>query len=244
MGDWLKVGLTILLIVLNGLLVTAEFALVRVRTTRLEALRRRGSRRASDALELVRRLAYTLSTTQVGITLANLGIGWLGEPAIASLLEVALRGLLGGAYVRLVAFTIGFLGITLVTVILAEIVPKAIGIHRAEAILLLAATPLRLFGFALHPIVAFTNAMAMAVLRLLGIPTAFGEEAAHSEEELRAILTRSHDRGQISRVGRDLLERVLRFSTLTARQIMVPRPDVVWLSAARSPAENLETALS
>ena len=244
MSAWVKLGLAVLLIALNGFLVTAEFALVRVRPTRLESLRRAGHLRAAAATELLRHLAYTLATTQVGITLASLGIGWLGEPAIAAILEPFFRGLAAEAYVRPLAFGIGFLSITLATVILGELVPKAIGVQKAESILLLAAAPLRLLRVLLYPVVALTNASGTLVLRGMGLPPAFGEEAVHTEEELRAILGRSHERGQITRVGRDILERVLGFSRLTARQIMVPRPDVVWLSAAKSPAENLEIARS
>src|SRR5262249_8720667 len=242
MGDWLKFGVALLLIALNGFFVTVEFALVRVRPTRLEALRRRGGRRAATAAELVRGLSQTLATTQVGITLASLGIGWLGEPAIASMLEHLLGDSVPRAYLRPLAFTIGFLAITFVTVILGELVPKALGIQNAEKVMLAAATPLRVLRMALWPMVAVTNASALAVMRVLGVSGAFGEESAHSEEELRAILARSHDRGQISRVGRDILERVLSFSRLTARQLMVPRPDVVWLSSTKTPAENFEKA--
>lgn len=242
MGDWLKIGFALLLIAINGCLVTAEFALVRVRPTRLEALKRTGVRRAATAVDLVRGLGHTLATTQVGITLASLGIGWLGEPAIASLLEHLLDGAVPRAYLRPLAFGIGFLGITLLTVILGELVPKAVGIQTAEKVMLVAATPLRVLRIALWPMVAVTNASALAVMRAIGVSAAFGEESAHSEEELRSILGRSHERGQISRVGRDILERVLGFSRLTARQLMIPRPDVVWLSSAKTPEENFEKA--
>jgi CBS domain containing-hemolysin-like protein len=242
MGDGLKIGFALLLIAINGFFVTAEFALVRVRPTRLEALKRKGSRRAAAALELHRGLTQTLATTQVGITLASLGIGWVGEPAIASILERLLGEWTPRAYLRPLAFGIGFIVITLITVILGELVPKAFGIQRAETVILAAAAPLRMLRISLWPMVAFTNAAALAVMRMLGIPVGFGEESAHSEEELRTILSRSHDRGQISRVGRDILERVLGFSRLTARQLMIPRPDVVWLSSTRTPAENFERA--
>lgn len=242
MGDWLKFGVALLLIALNGFFVTVEFALVRVRPMRLEALKRRGVRRAATAVELVRGLSQTLATTQVGITLASLGVGWLGEPAIASILERLLDGAIPLGYLRPLAFAIGFLVITLITVILGELVPKAVGIQRAETVMLAAAPPLRMLRTALWPMVAVTNATALAVMRGLGVSAAFGEESAHSEEELRVILARSHDRGQISRVGRDILERVLGFSRLTARQLMIPRPDVVWLSSTKTPAENFEKA--
>ena len=242
---WLQLGFTVILIALTGLLVTAEFALVRVRPTRLEELSKDGSRRAAAALKLIHELGYTLATTQVGITLASLGIGWMGEPATAVVIEPLLRPLGEEVYVRPISLAIGFLLITLVTVILGELVPKAIGIQRAETMLLLAAGPLRLLRLLLYPIVALTNASAGIVLKALGLSHAYGrEESAHSEEELRSILGRSYDRGHIGRVGRDILDRVLGFSKLTARQIMVPRPDVVWLSTARTPAENLEIARS
>ena len=242
MGDGLKIAATLLLIVLNGFLVAAEFALVRVRITRLDAMHRKGGRRAALAAELVRGGPQTLATTQVGITLASLGIGWLGEPAIAAVLERLLDKEIPGAYLHPLAFVIGFLVITFITVILGELVPKSVGIQAAEKVMLASAVPLRFLQFALWPMMALTNASALAVMRALGVSPAFGEEAAHSEEELRGILGRSHDRGQISRVGRDILERVLGFSRLTARQLMIPRPDVVWLSSTVSPEENFEKA--
>jgi CBS domain containing-hemolysin-like protein len=242
MGDWLKIGFALLLVAVNGFFVTAEFALVRVRPTRLDAMKRKGSRRAGVAAELVRGLSKTLATTQIGITLASLGIGWLGEPAIASILERLLDGAVPLVYLRPVAFGLGFLAITLITVILGELVPKAIGIQTAEKVMVAAAGPLRMLRIVFWPMIALTNMIALAVMRALGVSAAFGEESAHSEEELRSILGRSHDRGQISRVGRDILERVLGFSRITARQLMVPRPDVVWLSAAKTPAENFERA--
>src|SRR5262249_30420069 len=147
-----------------------------------------------------------------------------------------------GGYLHPIAFGIGFLVITFVTVIVGELVPKAIGIQAAEKVMLASAAPLRMLQFALWPMVALSNASALAVMRVLGVSQAFGEESAHSEEELRAILGRSLDRGQISRVGRDILERVLGFSRLTARQLMVPRPDVVWLSSSVTHEENFEKA--
>ncbi len=244
MGAWLRAGLALILIAATGFLVTAEFAIVRARVMRLEALRRRGSRRAGAALALLRDLPRTLATTQIGITLASLGIGWLGEPAIAEILESAFGPFEHGSWSRALSFVLGFLAVTFVTVILGELVPKAIGIQKAEGTLLLAAAPLGVLRFALYPLVTVTNGISLAILKLAGLPSAFGEESAHTEEELRAILGRFHDGGKITRVGRDILERVLGFSRLTARQIMIPRPDVVWLSTSRGGAENLETARS
>jgi CBS domain containing-hemolysin-like protein len=242
MSPWLRVGIAFLLVGANGLLVTAEFALVRSRISRLEVMRRRGSRRAAAALSLARDLPRTLATTQVAITLANLGIGWLGEPAMAEVLEPLLGPLGGTGYHRAISIVAGFIVITFVTVLLGELVPKGIGIQKAETAMLFAATPLRLLSLALLPIVSVTNGLATALLKLMGLSAAFGEESVHTEEELRGILGRFHDRGNITRVGRDILERVLGFSRLTARQIMVPRPDVVWLDARKSPAENLDLA--
>jgi len=244
MRVWLSIGFAGALIVLNAFLVAAEYAFVRVRTTRLEALRESGSRRAASALGLARRLDSTLATTQVGITLASLGIGWTGEPGFASLLEPVLGAVGLHAWLHPIAFGVAFLVITLLTVVLGELVPRAIGIQSAERIALLAADPLRLLRRLLFPMVALTNRCALAVLRLAGLPAGFVSETVHTEEELRAILALSHDRGHLTRVGRDILEKALGFSRLTARQIMVPRPDVVWLSTARAAAENLQVARS
>src|SRR5206468_2615100 len=120
----------------------AEFALVRVRPSRLEALRRAGSRRAAAALRLVRHLDSTFAIIQVGITLANLGIGWIGEPAVASILDPVFRGIGGQRYAHPLSFGIAFVAITVFTVILGELVPRGFGIRWTEPIALMAGAPL------------------------------------------------------------------------------------------------------
>jgi CBS domain containing-hemolysin-like protein len=242
MTVWLGLGLLALLLLLNAFLVSAEFAFVRVRPTRLEELARAGSRRASAALGLVRKLDGTLAATQVGITLANLGIGWLGEPAVARLLEPVAEAVGLVESLHVVSFVAAFLVVTALTVILGELVPRVAGIQMAEPVALMAGGPVRFLRAVLFPLVIFTHQCASAVVRIVGLPPLGTEQGGHTEEELRAILALSHARGHLSRVGRDILEKTLGFSRLTARQIMVPRPDVVWLSASRSPAENREIA--
>jgi CBS domain containing-hemolysin-like protein len=238
----LAITLALALILANGLLVAAEFAFVRVRPVALETRARAGGRWAKLGLELLRNIDSTLATTQIGITLANLGIGWLGEPAVARLLEPMMTELGLGSYTQAVSFGVAFGAITFLTVVVGELVPRAIGIRLAEPIVLALSPVIRILRAVLYPFVALTNRSASLILRLLGVPPLKLGETAHTVEELRTLLALSHDRGHLPRTAREILDRALGFSRLTARQIMIPRPDVAWLSTLSTPAETLESA--
>ncbi|MFL5349619.1 MAG: hemolysin family protein [Hyalangium sp.] len=232
-SEWIFLGLAILLVLANGFFVATEFAIVKIRTTRLQALVDEGTPGAGMALRMVEKLDAYLSATQFGITLASLGLGWLGEPAFARLLEPVIsrfvpesaRETVGHS----VAAAIGFAIITFLHIIVGELAPKSLAIQRAEATTLAVALPMRLFYFLFYPAIVLLNGMASRILRLFGLHAASETQEAHSEDELRVILHSSAEAGSITSSRAELLERALEMAQKTARQVMVPRNQVKFL---------------
>jgi CBS domain containing-hemolysin-like protein len=233
----------LLLVVLNAFFVLAEFAIVKVRTTRIEELVRGGSITARWTKHVIDRLDAHLSATQLGITLASLGLGWLGEPALAQLIEprLAAAGVLAPVMAHTVSVTMAFLGITFLHVVFGELAPKSIAIRKAEKSALIAAGPLRAFYYLFFPFIWIFKNSAFLVLKILGVAPA-GGDVAHTEEELRMILSHSIEQGELGHLRSDLIENLLDFSRLTTRQIMVPRTDVTYLSMDATLEENLKEA--
>jgi len=235
--------LGIFLVLLNGFFVAAEFALVKVRPTQLDPLAARGVRRATVARHMVRHLDAYLSATQLGITLASLALGWIGQPAFAWIVEPLVRRIPGAtpAMVHSASLTTAFLVITMLHIVLGELAPKSLAIRKSEGTSLWVALPLFLFYKVTYPAIWLLNHAANAILRLFGIPPVSEGELAHSEEELRLLLA-SHEHGGMTPQKSELLDNVFELSHRLARQIMVPRGDVVYLSTTRPVAENLEIA--
>ncbi|MEX2217949.1 MAG: hemolysin family protein [Phycisphaerales bacterium] len=233
------------LVLLNGFFVAAEFALVKVRRTRLTEIAATGSWRARLSLRLVTHLDAYLSATQLGITLASIGLGWIGEPAVAHLLEplLARLGITNPAMVSGVAFSVAFAFIAFLHIVLGELAPKSLAIRKAEAVSLWVAAPLLAFYYVFSPAIVVLNAAANALLRVVGIaPVTEGDEA-HSGEELRMIVAASHAHGMVGATASRLVENALRFSELRIGEIMVPRTKMVALSAAAPVAECIALAL-
>jgi CBS domain containing-hemolysin-like protein len=232
--EWVFLGLAILLVFANGFFVATEFAIVKIRATRLQALVDEGQPGAATAMKMVSHLDAYLSATQFGITLASLGLGWLGEPAFAALLEPVLVKLVPDGSATTVAHTaavvIGFSIITFLHIVVGELAPKSLAIQRAEATTLAVALPMRVFYIVFYPAIVLLNALAAWVLRLFGLHSV-GEEShdAHSEDELRVILHSSAQAGAITSARAELLERALEMAQKTARQVMVPRNQVKFL---------------
>ncbi len=240
-GFGLLLGL--FLVFLNGFFVAAEFALVKVRPTQLEPHVAKGDFRAKTALHMVSHLDAYLSATQLGITLASLALGWIGEPAFVWLLEPLLRKIPGmtTAVVHSVSLTVAFMVITVLHIILGELAPKSLAIRKPESTTLWSSVPLFAFFKITYPVIWLLNHGANGLLRIFGITPVSEAQLSHSEEELRLLLS-SAPAGRLSKQKRELLDNVFELSHRTARQVMVPRPDVVYLSLARSLEENLETA--
>ncbi len=235
--------LGLFLVLLNGFFVAAEFALVKVRTTQLDPHVARGDRRGTVARHMVRHLDAYLSSTQLGITLASLGLGWIGEPAFAWLLAPIL-GLfpdLSATLSHSITLTTAFLTITVLHIVLGELAPKSVAIRKPEPTALWVALPLFLFYKATFPAIWVLNHAANAVLAIVGIKPVSEGELAHDEGELRLLLA-SGGGSQMSTQKRRLLDNVFGLSDRTARQVMVPRADVVHLSTERNLEENLALA--
>jgi CBS domain containing-hemolysin-like protein len=230
----LGVGLALLVVGLNGFFVAAEFALVRVRPSRLRALAKRGSRRAQVADRLAHNLDETLSVCQVGITLTSLALGWIGEPVFATL----MRRLLGpadpllGTLAPAASMVTAFVAITFLHVVLGELVPKSIAIALAERVAIALAAPLRLCQVALYPLVLLLNPSARAVLRPLNLGDA-SEHADPGLDELKLLLQRAQERGTIGAGQALLIENLFPFAARRAREVMVPLSRVVMLDVTQ-----------
>ncbi len=235
--------LAFLLVLLNGLFVAAEFSLVKVRPTQIEPAAQEGHRRARLARHMIHHLDAYLSATQLGVTLASLGLGWVGETAFAGLVGPALTRIApnNDALVHSVSLTLSFLLITMLHIVLGELAPKWIAIDRAETIALWLALPVFFFHRLTYPAIWVLNRAATGLLRLFGMKPPSEGERVHDEQELRLLLATSAG-DHLTTQKRELLDNVFELSHRVARQIMVPRADVVYLSTTLSLAENLRLA--
>jgi CBS domain containing-hemolysin-like protein len=239
MSALLLILLVFLLVAVNGFFVATEFAIVRSRRSRIEGSAEEGSRAARLALHQLDHVDEYVATSQVGITLASIGIGFLGEPAIASLIEPLLEGFLGTATSYLLAFLFAYAVVTLLHVIFGEQAPKMVGIARAEGLLLGIARPLEVFRRLFHPLIVITNAPArFFVTRVLRIDAEADEEVA-STDELRLMIIRGAQRGRLDPGEAGMLGGVFHLHEQEAREVMTPIPAVVTVDAS----ETVETAL-
>ena len=239
-----NVLLILFLIALNGFFVAAEFTIVKVRSSKLEELIAEGSRQARYAKKLTDHMDVSLSVTQLGITLASLGLGWVGEPFLAEILRpwLALLGITG-ALVDTIAFTVAFSAITAAHIILGELAPKNLSIQNPLKILLTIAPPLLFFQRLTYPFVWALNHVANWTIRLFGFRVAAETEAAHSEEEIRILMAESRRQGYIDKTEYDFVDNVFDFSDKEVRDIMTPRTDMVCLYLENSAEKNIHIAL-
>jgi CBS domain containing-hemolysin-like protein len=220
-------------VALNGFFVAAEFALVKVRATQLRSRARKGDRKAIVAESIVSRLDRYLSVTQFGITLASLGLGWIGEPSVAALLDGAVLAFTSGPAPRFVHIAVDVLAFAILTfghVLFGELVPKLVAIQRSEGTALAAAIPLRIIYYSFLPVLWLLERSSGLILRLVGLsPDVASVEGRFSQDEILAILAASAARSPRGRALAEIVERVMRFSGRAARHSMVPRVDVVSL---------------
>ena len=231
-----------MLVGLNGVFVAAEFAMVKVRKTRLAELAENGSRRAQSALDVTSQLDAYLSACQLGITLASLGLGWLGEPAITTLIEPLFLGVAGWntIYTHTIAVVIAFLFISFMHIVLGELVPKSLAIQKAEDIALGTASFLKVIYWIFYPIIWSLNSIANVVLRILKIEPANEADLSHSEEELRMLVDASQKHGYLDKMEGKLLDNVFEFSDRIASEVMIPRQDMVCIFIQDTFEEILE----
>jgi CBS domain containing-hemolysin-like protein len=231
------------LVLLNGFFVAAEFALVKVRDTQLSPLIAQGHRRARIARRVIGNLDASLSACQLGITLASLGLGWIGEPVFAALLQPLLDLLaIRSADLReTIAFMVGFSVLTFLHISAGEQGPKWLAIQRPLPTALWVVQPLEWFHRASYPFIWLLNRASLWLLQLIGLQTG-GEEQAHSEEELRLLFTTSHQKAGGSALGRHILLNALELRHRVVRQVLRPRKEIVALDTGATIAECLDLA--
>jgi CBS domain containing-hemolysin-like protein len=238
-----RVLLALFLVVLNGFFVASEFAFVRVRSTSVEQLAEEGRAGAGVLQDVMANLDDYLAATQLGITIASLGLGWIGEPAVAALIEPILESVLPASLIHLVAFAIGFSFITFLHVVFGELAPKTIAIADAERVSLLLAPPMKFSYYLFKPGIVVFNGTANAFTRLLGVPPASESNETLEEREIRRVLMRSGEEGHVEMAEVDMIERVFDLNDTVVREVMVPRPDVVSVPADLSLSDLRSTVL-
>lgn len=235
--------LVIFLVLLNGFFVASEFALVKVRATRLEQLSNEGNVRAKYALKVNSKLDAYLSATQLGITLASLGLGWVGEPALADLIIEPLMhefGVTDPDIIHPIAFALAFCIITFLHIVLGELAPKSLAIQRSVGVSLWLSLPLLFFYRLFLPVIWFLNGSANRLLRLFGVQPASEHDAAHTEEEIRILMNQSAKTGIIDKDEMTLFDNVFEFADRVAREVMLPRTDMDCLLVSQSFEDNLK----
>ncbi|HSV63097.1 MAG TPA: hemolysin family protein [Chthoniobacterales bacterium] len=241
-----KLAVILGLVVLNAFFVASEFAIVKVRGSQLDALEDEGNVRAVFAKHVRNHLDAYLSATQLGITLASLALGWIGEQFLAHLLEPAfvLADIHSHALVSTIAITLAFLGITFLHIVFGELAPKYIAIGNPLSVSLALVRPLGAFYILFKPAIWILNKSSNFFLqKLLRIKPVAGSELAHSEEELRLILDESEKSDEVSELGRDLLVNALDLRQRVVRDIMTPRGEVVFLDLEQGFEDNVQRAI-
>ena len=237
----LNITITIILVLLNGFFVAAEFALVKVRISQLELRIRSGSKLAEMAKHLVEHIDSYLSACQLGITLASLALGWIGESVVAEIIKSAMLFLgfhLTPAVTHSIALPIAFITITSLHIVFGEQAPKSLAIQKSESVALGVSFLLRIFYLTFKPVIWLLNSMAIWVIRLLGIEPNFSEAGTHSSEEIRYLLKESSESGMINITEHELIENVFEFTDTPVKQVMVPRNKII-AASLDTPNEDL-----
>jgi magnesium and cobalt exporter, CNNM family len=223
------------LVLLNGFFVAAEYALVTVRRTRLAELEAAGNRRARAVRQITSDPPRFIAAMQLGVTLTSLGIGALGEPVLSNLLEEWLA--------IVISVAIAFFLITFMHVVVGELVPKGIALNYSERVSLAVSTPVRAFFFVFNPLIWFLQRSSELIQRAFGVDPYAAEHQAHSEAELKMLLSVSTEQGQIAADEQEMLYKVFDFADKEASDVMVPRPAVVAISVDMPPEEALAAVL-
>jgi putative hemolysin len=223
------------LILLNAFFVAGEYALVTVRRTRMKELAAEGSRTARSVVRITSDPPRFIAAMQLGVTLASLAIGALGERVLAELFDEWLA--------TIIAVLLAFLIITFLHVVVGELVPKGLALSYSERIALAVSAPVRLFFFVFKPLIWVLQRSSELAQRAIGIDPSFTEGEAHSEAELKMLLEVSTEHGEIEQDEREMLYKVFDFAEKEVADVMVPRPDVVAISVELSPEEAMHAML-
>lgn len=235
-----KILFTALLVLVNGFFVAAEFALVKVRLSQIELRAQEGNRLAVLTLSMLQNLDAYLSASQLGITLASLALGWIGESVVASIILAAVAALhldMTPVLAHQIALPVSFATITVLHIVIGEQAPKVLAIQRPEAISMAVALPLRVFYLVSFPFIWVLHKLSNLVLRLFGVHSTHGTEA-HTSEELRMLLGQSKESGEIQDSEHELIENVFQFNDRMVKQIMVPRTKLSALDV-HAPVEQI-----
>lgn len=233
----INLALVAFLIVLTAFFVGSEFAVVKVRMSRIDQLISEGNKKAVIVKKLVNDLDYYLSACQLGITVTALGLGWLGEPAVEKILHPFLHQLgIPDAVSTVVSVAIAFALVTFLHVVIGELAPKTLAIQHAEEMTLMFARPLYWFGKIMAPFIWTLNGSSRMMLRMFGVEPA-AHEQAHTEEELKIIMSQSYQSGEINQTELSYMQNIFEFDERVAKDIMVPRMQVVTLAQAMTGEE-------
>src|SRR5256885_6237942 len=241
-----KLAVVMALVLLNAFFVVAEFALVKIRDSQLNTLAAEGIKRAALVKQVKNNLNAYLSACQVGITAASLGLGWLGEPFLARMLQpfFVLAGIESSAVIKSISFALAFSAITFLHIVLGEQAPKILAIRKSMAAALFVSAPLRLFYGIFKPAIWFLNAASNWVLRrVVRVEPISAGELAHSEEELRLIVSESVKSAEVTPLGRELVFNVLDLRDRVVRDIMTPRGEIVYFNLEDGFEANVKKAI-
>jgi CBS domain containing-hemolysin-like protein len=242
--------LTFFLVFLNGFFVAAEFAIVKVRYSQIELRAKSGNQMAKVAQNILNNLDSYLSATQLGITLASLGLGWIGEPVVSKILIAVFHAMglnVPDETAHQIALPVAFALITVLHIVFGELAPKSIAIRKPEETTLFVSWPMRAFFLMFRPFIWVLNGLANRILKLVGIQPA-DEHEAHSADELRLLMRQSQASGAIKEDNFQIIQNAFDFSELTAQQVMVPRKNIFSLEidthAKKSSTAVLENGYS
>lgn len=240
----INIIIVFLLVFMNGFFVATEFAMVKVRKSRIETLALEGDRNAKHTLKVVKDLNSYLSACQLGITLASLGLGWVGEPAVADMLIPLLNLFhLSESMIHSISFVFGFAIITGFHIVLGELAPKSLAIISAEKIAMYTALPLIMFYNITYPIMWSFNHSTSLILKIFGMSQADEHEAAHTDEEIKLLVEDSYKHGLIDKTELTFVDNIFDFSEKTVKEIMMPRTDMKCIFVEDTFDEIIEFAL-
>jgi len=240
----LYILLVLFLVLANGFFVAAEFALVGVRRSRVEILAATGDRRARRLLGLLDNLNAYISATQLGITMASLALGWVGEPVFAHLLEAPLHGVVSEVTLHTISFAIAFSIITFLHIVLGELAPKTLALERAENVALLISWPLQLFYKIFRWPIRLLDWSGTRVVRLFGLHPTTSHASVYTEDELRRLIDISRESGHLEVEEQQFIQKIFDFSDAEVEEAMVPRPQVTALPVSATLEEVRHTFLS
>lgn len=235
-----EIAIALFLVILNGFFVASEFAFVRIRESSVEEMVENGAFGSEILTDVMNELDTYLAVTQLGITVASLALGWVGEPAIAEVIEALIGGFVPESVLHTIAFAVGFSIITFLHVVFGELAPKTLSIQRTEQIAQIVAPPMKFFRYLFIPGIIVFNGAANRATTLVGVEPASDSEETYSEDEIRSVLTNSGKRGKVDEKEVKMINRVFEMDDMKVKEIMVPRPDVTTIQKDDEHSEILD----